>query len=487
MKRPLISGIWPRLILISVAIAVLGIAPTPHAVRRSLEQASISEQAGAALPAAQAIAQAAHLLPWRADLWERAGRYALEADETELAIEYLTNAWRNDRLYGLSETGWLVLGEAHRRNQDLPNAIAAWSAGMGRYGMSTKALEQIWQAYLALGNLEDAADTLNLLAGHNPQDAKTHYRLGLLLTVLQPEQALQHLDMAARLDYRLGPAAGDIRRALLSARADDHPAYTHTTIGRALAALGEWSLAAESFSRAVALQPSYAEAWAYLGEARQHHTSKTINLPSSADSDGLQELQKALQLDPRSLSAHTFLALYWMRQANYERAEERIRAAILLDPKNPALQVQFADIQASSGDLPGAYQSYLRAIDLSPHDPAYRRYLIEFALKNDFDIEAVALPMARDLAASGADQPENVDLLGQVMLKLGDLDSAVRFFNRALALAPQNAAAHMHLGLVYALRGDHEPARRELGLAISLAGDTAIGIQAQRLMDSYFP
>lgn len=487
MKRSISIGIWPRLALIALAVAVLGIAPGPHAVRRSLQQAALSAQVGAALPAARELADAARRLPWRADLWEQAGLYALEANDNALAIEYLTKAWSCDPKFGLSEAGWLALGEAHRRNQDLPKAIAAWSAGMGRYGMSERALERIWQAHLALGNLEKAADALRMLAGQNSKDAMTHYRLGLLLAVLHPEDALEHLDLAARLDYHLDPAAGDIRRAMLSARRADHEAYTLVSIGRALAGLGEWDLAAESFRRAAAIQPNFAEAWAYLGEALQHPGGKTIRLPAAPGGDGWAELQRALQLNPRSISAHTFAALYWTRRADYARAEEMIRAAIRLDPKNPALIVQFADIQAAGGGLAEAHETYRRAIDLSPHDPAYRRYLVAFSLEYNYQVEAVALPVARALAADGPDRPENLDLLGQVMLKLGDLESAVRFFNRALALNPQYAPAHLHLGLVYAARGESDRARRELDLAISLAEDEQTAARARRMMESYFP
>lgn len=45
----------------------------------------------------------------------------------------------------------------------------------------------------------------------------------------------------------------------------------------------------------------------------------------------------------------------------------------------------------------------------------------------------------------------------------------------------------MHLGLIYALRGEREAALRELDLAISLASGTPTAAQAQRLIEMYFP
>ena len=52
-------------------------------------------------------------------------------------------------------------------------------------------------------------------------------------------------------------------------------------------------------------RPDYGEAWAFLGEARQH-------LPSTSEqqAQSLIELEKAYQLDPESIAANSFLGLY---------------------------------------------------------------------------------------------------------------------------------------------------------------------------------
>jgi Flp pilus assembly protein TadD len=164
-----------------------------------------------------------------------------------------------------------------------------------------------------------------------------------------------------------------------------------------------------------------------------------------------------------------------------------MQKAIAIDPNNPALQVQFASIQASAGDLAGAYETHLRAIDLSPYDPAYRRYLVEFALEYDYEVDTLALPVARQLVARYPEDPASLDLMGRVLIKQNDLDSAERFLLRALESDAQYAPAHMHLGLIYALRGERSQAMEELDLAIALSAGTPTAAQAQRLMELYFP
>ncbi len=124
--------------------------------------------------------------------------------------------------------------------------------------------------------------------------------------------------------------------------------------------MDQWELAAEAFYQAVLKRPDFADAWAYLGEARQH-----TSLPGLAssdgqrqESDGFSELQTALQLDPGSVAAHTLLAFYWIRQSRFDQALESLGKAVALAPDNPILTSALGEIQASSGDLDGAYDFF---------------------------------------------------------------------------------------------------------------------------------
>jgi Flp pilus assembly protein TadD len=202
---------------------------------------------------------------------------------------------------------------------------------------------------------------------------------------------------------------------------------------------------------------------------------------------GLEELQTALVLDPNSVAANTFMALYWSRKNKYDLALRAIHAALLLDPKNPALQVELGNILAASGDSPGAYQAFQQAVALSPNDPSYLCSLARFSLSYEFEVSGVALPAARRAVVLAPKLPESQDTLAQVMIRLGDLDSAARFVWRALQADPDYPPAHLHLGLIYALRGEQGAAYQELTLASSLAPGSATSDQALRLLQTYFP
>lgn len=488
MKSRLRFGLWPRLILISIAVALSGIAPRPHAYRQALQQARLALESGRASDASAAMGQAAQLAPWRADLWELAGVSALQAGDAARAVQFLDTARQAGGDRALSRQGWLALGDAYQQAGDRDRAMQTWANAIAAHGPSADALARLEKAHILQGDWPAAVGDLRRQAELAPEDAQLRYRLGLALTIHDPESAPDALDQAAQLDAHFQNAADELRRAVLSARFAESPAYTRLAVGRALANLGEWDLAAESFRSAVHARPDYAEAWAYLGEARQHTSQGTLQLPSSSASDGLLELQTAIQLDPKSLAARAFLALYWSRQGDYSQALQTMQEAAALDPNNPALQVQFASLLVKTGDLTGAQQAYERAINLSPYEPAYPRALVEFALEYEYQVDELALPLARRLVSEYPNDAANLELMGRLLLKRNDLAGAERFFQRAIEQNPQFAAAHLQLGLVYALRGERNLAQQELNLAIDLAdGDSATAAQARRLLETYFP
>ncbi len=278
----------------------------------------------------------------------------------------------------------------------------------------------------------------------------------------------------------------EIINSIKSSRYTDDPALTLLSVGRALASINEWDLACEAFRQALLRDPTYAEAWAFLGEALQHLDNRPATDQHSRD--GLQEIQTAIVLNPDSLSAHLFLSLYWTRLGRYEPALDAMEKAIKLDSNNPLLYAELAKIQAISGDNENAHHSYIQAIALAPEDPSFIRGLIEFSIAYDYQINEVALPAARRLLIDFQSDAINYDLFAQVMIKLGDLANAERFLKRALAIDPELGVVHLHLGLVYILQSEDEKAFHELNLALSLSPDPydPVADQAQRLLHNHF-
>lgn len=480
-----------RSILLVGILLCLGLVPQ---VSPAVVRGRAAALAGDPALAAQELGRAARQLPWRTDLWLLAGRNAAQAGQIDTALQYYTQAIQSSpgslagsALFGSQD--WLSLGEAYLQHGDLAHAIQAWQIAAQTFGPSPVTSQRLYQAYLAQGDVSAAIDELETLVSLNPQEAQYPYQLGLLLAASQPERALEVLQQAAQLDPSLQRNFEAIRRSILSARRSEDPAYTLVVIGRSLAALDEWELAAQAFLQAVTLRPDYAEAWAFLGEARQQVAQRTP-VPAGAtapEQDGLSELQTALKLDPNSLAANALLALYWTRQGRPELALPAMQLTAALDSHNPTWQVALAGLLAQQGDLDTAYRLLLQAAELSPYDPSPLYHLINFSLSYGYRVKEVALPAARQALLLAPQSAAGLTWYGQVLFYTGDLASAERFFQRALSSQPDYAPAHLGLGSVYLFNGDQSAALAEFRTAYSLDPTAPTAEQAQRLVETYLP
>jgi type IV pilus assembly protein PilF len=76
-----------------------------------------------------------------------------------------------------------------------------------------------------------------------------------------------------------------------------------------------------------------------------------------------------------------------------------------------------------------------------------------------------------------------LDVLAQALMKSGDLASAERLLERALQYDPSYAPAHLHLGMIYWLRGDATAAYQEFRQVYELAPESPAAEQVNRLLE----
>ena len=373
---------------------------------------------------------------------------------------------------GLSAQDWFARGETAQTRGDIQGAINAWQTALQRGAPPAQVYPRLAGAHHRLGNLDRLAEDLRFLASDQPADPAWQYQLGLVQALLQPEAAHAHLVLAAELDPHLAPDIRILERGFAAARLSDDPAFQMVSSGRALAAVGQWQLAEAAFTRATLLRPDYAEAWAFLGEARRQ-TGK----------DGFVELQKAVTLDRHSISANTLLGLYWQQSGRLDLALVYLDAAVRLDRRNPVLQTALGSVLAQQGNLPAALVHYQRAAEMSPRDPTYWRALANFTIEYETQVREVGLPAARSAVLLDSTDPASLDTMAQIYVLLGNPGIAHRFLKRALVADPGYAPARLHLGLVLLLDGNSVKAREQFHLAQALApvGST-VEEQTRRLL-----
>ncbi|HLU49024.1 MAG TPA: tetratricopeptide repeat protein [Planctomycetota bacterium] len=142
-----------------------------------------------------------------------------------------------------------------------------------------------------------------------------------LLALARPAEALPHLE------------------AFRAAEGDS--AWTLAHLGRAHAALGRTKDAEESYRQALALDPFYASAWFWLGEALK---------AAGREDEATRALVRFRELRELQTRSHS------------------LRMAIIRDPENVAALVDLAEARARLGQLDEAAELLDRAIEIAPDD-----------------------------------------------------------------------------------------------------------------------
>ncbi len=317
-----------------------------------------------------------------------------------------------------------------------------------------------------------AAEYLQRYVEVYSDDASAHYRLGLLLTLSDPNVALPELLHASQLDPQFDPAAQTLRTTLNLSGLSESSSEQKVVTGRGLGLVEEWELALAAFEEAVRLDEKNAEAWAWLGEAEQ----------KSAGQDALNHLDLALDLDPSSPVVRGLRGLYFQRVGNHYQALIEFQSAAKLEPENPAWYVSIGEEHSNLGDLILALQAYQYATTVVPEDAHYWRLLADFCARNDINVRDVGLPAAQKALQLTPKDPLALDTLGWLLALDDRYFEAEWFLSQALDVDPRLASAHFHLALLYFQQDDRVAAYDHLVQARDLGSE-----EAEALLGRYFP
>jgi tetratricopeptide (TPR) repeat protein len=463
-----------RILLVCLFAAALGFLPEPVLVRNAVQAADQARARNTPEAAAAELRHVVELQPWRSDVWQAMGTDLLAAGKTRAAIEAFQEA-RNQG--GLTPAGQIEIGTAYQMAGDCPSAIQEWGELVRKGKQTPDAFAEIFRLQKACSDLSGALETLQAWSGLDANNAVLIYQKGLVRLAQHPGNGLpEELLAAAQVNASYTLKVNGLQRAANISSQSKNTAYQALVVGRAFGNLGEWDLAKINFESAVQLSPAYAEAWAFLGEAKQQlHQS------------GYDELSKAAKLNPNSVVVQALFSIYWRRQGRPGLALDYLKGLIAREPDQAIWQIEAGNTAASSGNLVEALAYFQRAVAVEPQNGQSWQALARFSLDYLVNIEGVGLPAAREALQLSPEDPAALDLMGALLLKMGDLLSAERFLQRALSVDISYASVHLHLGQLYIQSNKLDLALEHLNKAERLAGDQSEGVIARRLKEQHFP
>jgi tetratricopeptide (TPR) repeat protein len=412
---------------------------------------------------------AALRLPWRPDLYELAGHHLYYAEDYSQADTAYQKAFRGR---ALSPDGWVAWGDVIYLNGDPDGAAEVWKQGLEKSNASEKLYSRLANTYQENKEYAKATQYLQLYVDNYMEDASAHYRLGLLLTLSNPDEASTELISASQLDPEFDPAVQTLRTALNLSSLSATLSEQKVIIGRGLGLINEWELAHAAFEEAVKLDENNAEAWAWYGEANQQ----------SGGGEALVHLDRALSLDPNSAVVRGLRGLYFQRIGSHRQALIEYQEAAKLDPENPAWYISIGEEFSKLGNLILALESYQYTTVLKPEDAEYWRLLAVFCAQNNANVRDIGIPAAQEAVKLTQDDPLVLDVLGWLMTLDGRHYEAEKILMNALTIDPQLASAHFHLGLLYLQTDDRMSAYDHLVQARDLGS-----VEADALLRQEFP
>ena len=438
----------PCLALLAVAL-LLVLRPADMPYLDLLRQGDAHAARAERTAAVAAYQEAAHLRP---------------GDPTShlyLAQVYLDWGRSDEALFAISKAEWLGAEETaserlwiafYATRADWPAVIehAQYLLALAPADCATR--HALARAYVELLEWDAARAEYQALLLADPTDSVAHERLGALLLGDDPA-ATRHL-LSAQTDL-----ANRLLVALAEAGAVDDPAYASALLGRTLFEAQEWALATRQFERALSYNPDYPDAHAYLGYALD-----LVGHPDKAR----PHLRQAVALAPDSPVAHIFLGLHYDRLGDIAAARAEYETAYDLDPTNPATCIEIGQTWAAEGRYVAAEIWLREAVSLQPYDAALWEVLARFYLDHNITAEGQGIETTAELVRLSPDDARAHDLRGWAAFQVGDYDTAESSLWRAISLDPALAAAHYHLGRLWAAQGAHQKAREAFIRALDL-------------------
>lgn len=270
---------------------------------------------------------------------------------------------------------WFFVGLADRELADLPDAVASFERAENLDPANQAVLSSLVDAYLAVGQLEDAKRVANRAVQLHPNEAFGYEALGMVqLNQAKFDDGRASLNRALSLDPKdtraklliarsyLGQKVPDPDKALpiYNALLADDPKNTDALSGKAdaLARKNDVAGAVAVMQQIVKLQPDAVEP---EDDIAQLYFAKNMT------DQARQQFAQAIKDHPKAPEPWALQAEYDQRHKGYAQSEKEFEQAIALAPQNTTLLFEYGRLELLVlHHNPKAQDAFSRLVNLQP-------------------------------------------------------------------------------------------------------------------------
>ena len=374
-----------------------------------------------------------------------------------------------------SDQAMIIMAQAYAMKGEPEVAESHWRKALSVNPANLAAIGPLTSLMLKRGDAARAEDLLTKSLSSNPNNPPV---LELLIK-LRAEQKNWAGAEAALNELKKQPQAALAAQMLEATLA---------------ASQGRHQEAVQAYKKVLTEKPGYAEA--LLGMARADEAA-------GKRKELIVYLKAFIQQNPNSIAAYNTLGMAYAAEKKWADASNILQDALKQDPKAIATYKLLAGILSQQGkvaDVPALYQRGLDAspdhpelmLELAKHYDSVKDYASAIAAYDNLlgkypGIDEATNNLAYLLVEHGsapdrferaiklsehfkdARNPYFVDTYGWVLFKSGKAETAVEILRKAVAVVPDNAEFHHHLGEAYLAAGDKNAAKLALQNSVSLA------------------
>ena len=346
---------------------------------------------------------------------------------------------------------------------------------------NTFALYSLGTMYAEREDFEEAERVFRQIVRLDPDDAIVHKDLGSLYFAMKRyDEAKAEFETAIRLDPRNVAARFNLGTVYLMSRdlvgaelqfhdllnldIDDSTAVrVHVNLGRIYAKQSDFRRTAREFLAAVSLDSTNMDARYNLGiayralndldRARGQFEKVVEADPTNLDArnelgrifaqkrefqSALREFDAVIEQSPRNLFALMHLGRIYQEMNRYADAERVLITIVSIEPNNVFARVNLGRVYGETREYAKAVAEFKSALQVNPNDARVFFMLGEALAREDRSLAESMAAYSRGLGLDPNNREAHISL-GEVCLRADDTEGAIREFQAALRLNPNDA------------------------------------------------
>lgn len=213
--------------------------------------------------------------------------------------------------------------------------------------------------------------------------------------------------------------------------------------GKLLMDAGETEPAADHFLAARNIYPWHEGVYVDLGniEFQRDHVEESIAY-----------YNKALEIHPGCLEAHSNLIVALARQGRTDEADAHFQAAVGIDPNWEPAYINMGNVYGQRGDPERATALFRKLLEINPGS-ADAWYNLGTAMIGRGRMDEAADHFRKAVEFNPRHESARINL-GSALIHLGDIEGGVACYQKALAINPRNATTYYRMADAETIRGN---------------------------------